>query len=42
VLATNDREILSFPVRRRLAQLERYFPFREYYSYAVGIVGCKE
>ncbi|HQC91432.1 MAG: class I SAM-dependent methyltransferase [Candidatus Methanoculleus thermohydrogenotrophicum] len=42
VLATNDREILSFPIRRRLARLERVFPFREYYSYAVGIVGCKE
>jgi len=42
VLATNDREILPFPVRRRLARLEKYFPFREYYSYAVGIVGCKK
>ncbi|MCK9307197.1 MAG: class I SAM-dependent methyltransferase [Methanoculleus sp.] len=42
VLATNDREILPFPARRKLARLEKYFPLREYYSYAVGIVGRKE
>ncbi|MCK9330676.1 MAG: class I SAM-dependent methyltransferase [Candidatus Cloacimonetes bacterium] len=42
VLATNDKEIVSFPLRRRIARLERYCPFREYYSYAVGIVGSKE
>lgn len=42
VLATNAREILPFSARRRLAGLEKHLPFKEYYSYAVGIIGCKE
>jgi len=42
VLATNDKEIVSLPFRQRIAQLEKYYPFREYYSYAVGIVGFRE
>jgi SAM-dependent methyltransferase len=41
VLATNEKEILSFPIRQMVANLEGYYPFREYYSYAVGVVGCK-
>ncbi|MFY1643835.1 class I SAM-dependent methyltransferase [Methanoculleus bourgensis] len=42
VLATNDKEALSFSIRQKIARLEGYYPFREYYSYAVGIVGHKE
>jgi len=42
VLATNEREFISLPIRRKFARIERFFPFKEYYSYAVGIVGCKE
>ena len=42
VLATNAREILPLPTRRKLAGLEKHLPFREYYSYAVGIIGRKE
>ena len=42
VLATNDKEALSFSIRQKIARIERYYPFREYYSYAVGIVGHKE
>lgn len=42
VLATNEREFIPFPIRRKFARIEKFFPFKEYYSYAVGIVGCKE
>jgi len=42
VLATNEKEFIPLPIRRKFASIERFFPFKEYYSYAVGIVGCKE
>jgi SAM-dependent methyltransferase len=40
-LATHDWELLPLSIRRRLMGLERLFPFRVYYAYAIGILGAK-
>jgi hypothetical protein len=39
--ATHSKELLPLNLRRRLGRIEDYFPKREYYAYAVGIVAKK-
>lgn len=40
-LATHTRELLPLTLRRRLGRIEGWFPKKEYYAYAVGIVAKK-
>jgi hypothetical protein len=40
-LATNSKELFPARIRRRLGAIEDYFPKKEYYAYAVGIVAKK-
>ena len=39
--ATHSKEFLPLTLRRRLGRIEGWFPKREYYAYAVGIVAKK-
>jgi SAM-dependent methyltransferase len=40
-LATNDREVLPPAFRKKIGQIERLFPFKQYYAYTVGIIARK-
>jgi len=40
-LATHSKELLPLRLRRRLGSIEDYFPKKQYYAYAVGIVAKK-
>lgn len=40
-LATNDKELLSEPLRKKIGGIERYFPMKEYYAYTVGVITKK-
>lgn len=40
-LATNDREVLSAGLRKKIGSVEKLFPFRHYYAYTVGIIARK-
>jgi ubiquinone/menaquinone biosynthesis C-methylase UbiE len=40
-LATNDREILSASIRKKIGNIEKIFPGKQYYAYTVGIVARK-
>ena len=40
-LATNSKELFPANIRQRLGAIEDYFPKKEYYAYAVGIVAKK-
>jgi SAM-dependent methyltransferase len=37
-LATHDKELLPARIRKRMGAIEEYFPAKQYYAYAVGIV----
>lgn len=37
-LATNDREVLNVNVRKKIGQIEKILPFKQYYAYTVGMV----
>lgn len=41
-LATNNMEMLSLKLRKKIAVLEEYLPFKQYYSYSVCILCKKE
>ncbi|MFA4877227.1 MAG: methyltransferase domain-containing protein [Methanoregula sp.] len=41
-LATNDREIASIGLRKRIGRIEEIFPKKQYYAYTVGIVAKKQ
>jgi SAM-dependent methyltransferase len=41
-LATNDRELLPEPYRKKMVELEKHFCHKENYAYAVGIIARKE
>jgi len=40
-LATNDREILSMGLRKKVGLIEKVFPCKQYYAYTVGIIARK-
>lgn len=40
-LATNDREILSIGLRKKIGTIEKAFPCKQYYAYTVGIIARK-
>jgi SAM-dependent methyltransferase len=40
-LATNSKEVLPVKLRKKLGAIENYFPKKQYYAYAVGIVAKK-
>jgi len=40
-LATNDKEALRMKWRKKIGRIERFFPFKPYYAYTVGVVARK-
>jgi SAM-dependent methyltransferase len=40
-LATNNREILSIGLRKKIGLIEKAFPCKQYYAYTVGMVARK-
>ena len=40
-LATNDREIVSVGLRKKIGLIDKVFPFKQYYAYTVGIIARK-
>lgn len=40
-LATNRKEIMPENFRKKISKIENYFPKKEYYGYAVGIIARK-
>ncbi|MFA4825948.1 MAG: class I SAM-dependent methyltransferase [Methanoregula sp.] len=40
-LATNDREIISMGLRKKVGLIEKAFPCKQYYAYTVGIIARK-
>lgn len=40
-LATNDREVLSMGLRKKIGSVEKVFPLKQYYAYTVGIIARK-
>jgi ubiquinone/menaquinone biosynthesis C-methylase UbiE len=40
-LATNAKELLPLQIRKKIGTVENYFPKKQYYAYAVGIVAKK-
>lgn len=40
-LATNNQEFVSLPTRKKLVKLDRWFPFKQYYAFGVGII-CRK
>ena len=40
-LATNDREIISMSLRKKIGLIEKVFPCKQYYAYTVGIIARK-
>lgn len=40
-LATNNREVLPVRWRQQIGRIERMFPFKQYYAYAIGIIARK-
>jgi len=41
-LATYKKSYAPIRIRRILCKVEKYVPFREYYSYAIGVIGKKK
>lgn len=39
--ATNDREIISMGLRKKIGLIEKTFPCKQYYAYTVGIIARK-
>jgi SAM-dependent methyltransferase len=37
-LATNDKELVSEPLREKIGRIELLFPFKQYYAYTVGVL----
>lgn len=40
--ATNNKELLREPLRQKIGSIEKYLPYKEYYGYAVGVIGEKQ
>lgn len=40
-LATNDKELFSVTLRWRLGKIEKFFPAKQYYAYAIGVIASK-
>ncbi|WOF17125.1 class I SAM-dependent methyltransferase [Methanoplanus sp. FWC-SCC4] len=40
-LATNNKEILSENIRKKICKVENYFPYKQHYAYGVGVIAKK-
>jgi SAM-dependent methyltransferase len=40
-LATNDKELLPEPLRKKIGRIEKHFPLKQFYAYTVGVIAKK-